>query len=63
MCRRDPGADRVARLFGQLKLNRLVGLLPRANRAASDLTALDGVVHAETDQVAGAQLALNGEIE
>ena len=34
-----------------------------ASKAASDLTALDDVVHAETDQIAAAPFAVDGEIE
>src|SRR5437016_4422315 len=45
----DPGRDRVPRLFGDLKLNRSLGLLLHDNRARSNVTALYHVVHMEPD--------------
>src|SRR5438094_9801859 len=50
----DPGRDRVPRLFGDLKLNRSLGLLLHDNRARSNVTALYHVVHMEPDQIAPA---------
>ena len=63
MCRRDPGGNRVPRLLGQFKLNRPLGLLLHDDRTAGYLTAPDDVVHAEPDQIASAQLAVDGKIE
>ena len=63
VCGRDPGRDRVPRLHGQFKLNRPLGLLLHDDRAAGYLTALDHVVHAQPDQIAAAQLAVDGEVE
>ena len=63
MRRGDPGGDRVARLLGDLKLDRTLGLLLHDNRAGGDPTALDHIVNMEPDQVAPAQLAVDGEVE
>ena len=63
MSRRDPGGDRVSRLLGDLKLHRPLGLLLHDNRARGDVTALDHIVDAKPDQVASAQLAVDGEVE
>ena len=60
---RDPGTDRVPRLFGDLELHRPLGLLLHDNRAGGDMTALDHVVDTKSNQIAPAQLAINGEVE
>src|SRR5437867_9336869 len=59
----DPGADRVSRLFGDLKLHRPLGLPLHDNRAGCHMTALDHVADAKPDQIAAAQLAVDGEVE
>src|SRR5438067_12203842 len=61
--RRDPGGDRVPRLLGDLKLHRLLGLLLHDNRAGGDVTALDHIMDAKPDQIAPAQLAVDGEVK
>src|ERR1022692_13486 len=61
--RRDPGGDRVPRLLGDLKLHRSLGLLLHDNRAGGDATALDHIMDAKPDQIAPAQLAVDGEVE
>ena len=63
MRRRDPGRDRVPRLLGDLKLHRSLGLLLHDDRRGSDPTALDHIVDAKPDQIAPAQLAVDGEVE
>jgi hypothetical protein len=63
MCRRDPGGDRLARLLGDLDLDRPLGLLLHDNRAGCDPTALDHIVNMEPDQITPAQLAVQGEVE
>src|SRR5208337_4350443 len=63
MGRRDPGSDRVPRLLGDLKLHRSLRLLLHDNRAWSDMNALDHITNAKPDQVASAQLAVDGEVE
>jgi hypothetical protein len=63
VCRRNPGGDRVPRLLDDLKLHRPLGLLLHNNRAGGNMTALDHIVDAEPDQIASAQLAIDGEIE
>src|SRR5207249_6331033 len=60
---RDPGTDRVPRLFGYLELHRPLGLLLHDNRAWSNMTALEHIADVKPHQVAPAQLAVDGEIE
>src|SRR6266404_6393109 len=63
MGRRDPGSDRVPRLLGDLKLHRSLRLFLHDNRARGDMTALDHIANPKPDQIATAQLAVDGEIE
>ena len=63
MGRRDPGSDRVSRLLSDLKLHRSLRLLLHDNRAWGDMNALDHITNAKPDQIASAQLAVNGEVE
>src|SRR6266566_622029 len=60
---RDPGTDRVPRLFGDLELHRPLGLLLHDNRAWGNMTALEHIANVKPHQVAPAQLAVDGEIE
>ena len=60
---RDPGTDRVPRLFGDLELHRPLGLLLHDNRAWGDMTASEHIANLKPHQVAPAQLAVDGEIE
>ena len=60
---RDPGSDRVPRLFGDLELHRPLGLLLHDNRAWGDMTALDHIANAKPDQIAPAQFAVDSEVE
>src|SRR5438093_574042 len=62
MGRRDPGVDRVPRLFGDLKLDRALGLLLHDNRTGDDMTALDHIVDAKPQQIAATQLTVDGEV-
>ena len=61
--RGDPGRDRVACLLGDLKLDRALGLLLHDHRPRHDPSALDHIVDAESNQIAAAQLAVDGEVE
>ena len=61
--RSDPGGDGVSRLFGNLKLDRPLGLLLHDNRTRSDPTALDNIMDAERNNIATAQFAVDSEIE
>jgi hypothetical protein len=61
--RADPCRDRVSRLFGDLELHRSLGLLLHDNRSRGDVTALDHIVDAESNQIATAQLAVDREVE
>ena len=63
MGRRDPGGDRVLRLLRDLKLHRSLGLLLHNNRPGGDVTALDHIMNAKADQIAPAQLAVDGGVE
>src|SRR6266700_1951695 len=60
---RDPGTDRVPRLFGDLELHRPLGLLLHDNRAWGDMTAREHIANLKPHQIAPAQLAVDGEIE
>jgi hypothetical protein len=59
----NPRVDRVPRLLGDLKLNRALGFLLHNDRAGGDMAALHHVLHAKSDQIAPAQLAVNRKIE
>jgi hypothetical protein len=63
MGRRDPGVDRVPCLLGDFKLHRPLGLLLYDNRPRRNPSALDDIVDAKPDQIAPAQLAVDGEVE
>jgi len=63
MRRGDPGRDRVACLLGDLKLDRALGLLLHDHRPRRDPSALDDIVDTESNQIAAAQLAVDGEVE
>ena len=60
---RDPGADRVPGLLGNLELDRSLGLLLHDDRTGGDPTALDDIVDAQPDQIAATQLAVDGQVE
>src|ERR1700694_1855719 len=63
MRRAHPSRDCIARLLGDLKLHRPLRLLLHDDRAGGDMTALDHIMDAKSDQIAPAQLAVNGEVE
>src|SRR5487761_2049054 len=63
MCRAHPCRDGVPCLLSDLELHRPPGLLLHDDCTGSDVTALDDIVHAETDQITATQLAINGEVE
>jgi hypothetical protein len=63
MCRCDPRGHRIARLLGDLELHWPLRLLLHDDCAGGDMAALDDIVYAKRDQIASAQLAINGEIE
>jgi len=50
-------------LLGDLELHRPLGLLLHDNRAGGDVTALDHVVDTKPNQIAAAQLAVDGKVE
>jgi len=60
---RNPGGDCVPRLLGDLKLHGPLGLLLHHNRAGRDVTSLDHIVDVKPDQIAPAQLAVDGKVE
>src|SRR5213080_2171097 len=60
---RDPGTDRVPRLFGDLELHWPLGLLLHDNRAWGNMTALEPIADVKPYQVAPPELAVDGEIE
>ena len=59
----DPGSDRVPRLLRDLKLHWSLRLLLHDHRARRDMSALDHITNTKGDQIAAAQLAVDGEIE
>ena len=63
MGRRDPGVDRVPCLLGDLELDRALSLLLHDNRPRRNPSALHDIVDAKPDQIAPAQLAVDGEVE
>jgi hypothetical protein len=63
MRRRDPGRDCVPRLLRDRKLDRALGLLLHDHRPRHDPSALDGIVDAESNQIAPAQLAVDSAVE
>ena len=63
MRRPDPPHNRIARLLGDLKLHRPLRLLLHDNRPRGDMTALDHIMDAKSDEIAPAQLAIDGEVE
>jgi hypothetical protein len=60
---RNPGRERIARELGDLKLHRPLGLLLHDDRARGYMTALDHIVDTKLNQIAPAQLAVDGEVE
>jgi len=60
---RDQAADRLAGLVGQLELHRLLGLVLEDDGAVRDGAAVRDIADAQRDQVAAAQLAVDGEVE
>jgi hypothetical protein len=63
MCSTQPGCDGVPCLLGHLELHRSLGLLLHDDCACRDLTALDDIMDTQRDEIAAAQLAIDGEIE
>ena len=63
MRRGDPGGNCVARLLGDLKLDRPLRFLLHDDRAGRAPATLDHIVNAESNQIATAQLAVDGEVE
>ena len=63
MCCGDPVGERVPRLLGDLKLDRPLGFLLHDDRARRAPTVLDNFMDAEPNQIAPAQLAVDGEVE
>src|SRR5438105_4265727 len=51
---RDPGTDRVPRLFGDLELHRPLGLLLHDNRAWGDMTVLEHIANRKPHKLAAA---------
>jgi pimeloyl-ACP methyl ester carboxylesterase len=63
MGRGNPACDRVSRLLGDFELHRALRLLLHDDRAERYMTTLDHIVDSESNQIATAQLAVNGEVE
>ena len=63
MSGRYPSAHRVPRLLGDFELHRSLSLLLHNNRAGRDMSTVDHIVDAESNQIATAQFAVDGEIE
>ena len=60
VCRRDPCGDRIARLLCDFKLHRPLRLLLHDNRTGGDMIALEHILNPKPDQIAPAQLAVDG---
>src|SRR5665213_4437199 len=63
MRRGDPGGDRIAGLLGDLELNRTLRLLLHDNGEGRYQAALAHIMHAESNPIEAAQLAVDGEVE
>jgi len=59
----DPRSQRIARLLGDFKLNGTLGFLLHDDRSRSDAIAIRDIPNSRLDQVAGSQLAVDGQIE
>ena len=63
MSGRYPSVDRVPRLLGDFELHGPLCLPLHDNRAGAYMTALDYIVDAKRNQIASAQLAVDGKVE
>lgn len=59
----DPPADRLPGLLGDLELDRMARLLLHHGRAGAHRTVQRDIADLEADEVAAAELAVDGEIE
>lgn len=59
----DPGLDRSPRLLCDLELHRALRLLLKHDRSTRHAFAMCDISHAQFDQVARSQFAVDGKIE
>ena len=62
-CLDHPSADRDTSLLGDLKLHRALRFLLENHRALCHTITVGDVPYAHFDQIAGSQLAVDGEIK
>jgi hypothetical protein len=62
-CIADPGRERVARLLSDLEPHETLGLLLQNCGASSNAISMTDIAHAQIQQVARAQFAVNRQIE
>lgn len=60
---RKPGGERIFRLLGNLKLHGPIGFLLNDGGVVPDRTTRPQVLDPKPDKIAGAELAVDGEIE
>jgi hypothetical protein len=58
-----PGLEAFASRASNLKLHRSMGLLLHDRRTHANLSSYADILNAETDQIASAQFAVDGEVE
>jgi hypothetical protein len=59
----DPVANRVSRLFGYFKLNRLSRFLLHHYRSFGNARTMSDIPNLDLDEITTSQLAINGKIE
>jgi hypothetical protein len=59
----DPVANRVSRLFGNFKLNRLARLLLHHHRPFGNARTMSNIPNLDLDEITTSQLAIDGKIE
>jgi hypothetical protein len=59
----DPDGEGLAGLFGDFELHRSMGFLLHEHGAGQQVAALGDVANPQLHEVAGAQLAVDGQIE
>jgi hypothetical protein len=63
MSRGDPSRQCITRLLSNFELHRTLRFLLHDDRAVSHMTSLLHIMHAEANQIAAAQFAIDGQIE
>ena len=58
----NPGGDGSSGRLGQFKLHRPLGFLLHDHRSRQSLIAVGDVAHAQIDEIATTQLAVNREV-